>query len=333
MFTVFLFVFLLTCLLGWYLSYTLSSGPAIPEKSVIVSIPPGTSVKGIGKILAEAGLVEYDVRFLLLAKFSGLGKKLQAGEFEIKTNALPKEVLLSLAKGKPVVYKITFPEGLNIYEIALLLEEEKWSSAETFLQLTQDQKFIEELGLTGVRTLEGYLFPDTYYFTRNNSGAKKMIKQMVDRFHVVWQEITAGETKLYEREKTVILASIVEKETGSPSERGLIAGVFKNRLKLGMKLQSDPTVVYGLPDKVDKITKSHLKQATPYNTYVIKGLPIGPICNPGAQALQAVLSPETSKYLYFVSKNDGTHKFSENLRDHNRAVQKYQRKKKVKKGK
>lgn len=330
---IFLFVFLVTCLAGWYFSYTFSEAPATSEKEVIVSIPPGTSVKRIASILAEAGLIKEDIRFLLLAKFSGLGKKLQAGEFKIETNALPKEVLFALATDKPVTYKITIPEGLNVFEIASLLEKRKWSTVENFLSLTQDATFIEELGLKGLQKLEGYLFPDTYYFTRSDLRAKKIIKKMVDRFNVVWQELSAAETTTPDREKTVILASIVEKETGSPDERGLIAGVFLNRLNLGMKLQSDPTVLYGLTDGAEKITKKHLKQNTPYNTYVIKGLPVGPICNPGAQALGAVLSPETSKYLYFVSKNDGTHKFSANLREHNKAVIKYQRKKSVKKGK
>ncbi len=332
-FTVFLFTFLLTSFFGWYFWYVVSPAPAVPEKEVIVSVPPGTSVKGIGKILEEAGLIKYDVRFLLLAKFSGLGKKLQAGEFKIKTNTLPKEVLLSLATGKPVIYKVTIREGLNVYEIAGLLEKRNWVKQDNFLRLSEDKDFIKELGLEGVQKLEGYLFPDTYYFTRNNVGAHEIIKKMVDRFHVVWRELSGDETTPPDREKTVILASIVEKETGSSNERGLIAGVFLNRLRRGMKLQSDPTVLYGLPDSADKITKKHLKQHTHYNTYVIKGLPIGPICNPGAQAMRAVLSPETSKYLYFVSKNDGTHKFSASLRDHNRAVQKYQRKKNNKKGK
>ena len=156
---------------------------------------------------------------------------------------------------------------------------------------------------------------------------------MVGRFNQVWTEITAKLEEKPDREKTVILASMVEKETGSAVERPLIAGVFRNRLQLGMRLQSDPTVVYGLENFTGNITRTDLQTPTPFNTYTTSGLPAGPICSPGRQAMLAVLFPAQTKDLYFVSKNDGTHHFSETLAEHNNAVQKYQRKKNGDKGK
>ncbi len=332
----FILVFLIagaTGFTGWYLSYVNSPGPGSSEEEIVVMIPPGTSFKGISSILAEAGLIREDFRFLLLARLSGLGKRLQAGEFRLQGGSLPRDVLLSLATSRPVQHAITLPEGWNAREIARYLDDEGWGDSRSFLSLVRDKGFIEELGLAGVDSLEGYLFPDTYHFTRTAAGSREIIVRMVERFHSVWADISSLVDPKPDRERTVILASMVEKETGSPAERPMIAGVFINRLRLGMRLQSDPTVLYGLAEPVDVILRSHLDNATPYNTYVIKGLPAGPICNPGEDALRAVLFPEQTKNLYFVSRNDGTHQFSSTLRDHNSAVRKYQRKKNVKEGK
>ncbi len=174
-------------------------------------------------------------------------------------------------------------------------------------------------------TFEGYLFPDTYHFP-GDVQAEKIIQAMVKRFHAVftpeWR--TRAETLGFTVHQAVILASIVEKETGDPSERPVISSVFHNRLKRNMRLESDPTVIYGIKNFNGNITRKDLKRKTPYNTYRIKGLPAGPISNPGKESIRAVLYPANTRFLYFVSKKNGTHAFSTNLADHNRAVRQYQ---------
>ena len=333
--TILLVFFIAAALLLYYQSYVNTPGPerGSREKSVVVTIPKGSSVKVIAEILGSEGIIYNDVRFLLLAKISGYSTKLQAGEFRFPFGQKPLEVLKFLSLAEPVSYSITIPEGLNAAEIAKIFAADGWCDEQQFLQLVGDEKRIKEFGLTAGTSLEGFLFPDTYIFTKEISGADTVISIMLAHFQKVWAEEVEGIEPPPDVDKTIILASIVEKETAEPSERPLIAGVFHNRLERGMRLQSDPTVVYGVPDYDGVITKTHLLTSTPYNTYTLPGLPVGPISNPGREAIRAVLYPEKSSNLYFVSKNDGTHQFSANLAEHNRAVRKYQRKKKVKKGK
>lgn len=313
--------------------YAFIPGPKQDKESVVVNIPKGKSTREIGSLLAEAGVINDDIRFLLLAKISGYAGRLQAGEFLFETGKRPLIVLKTLATARSIQYSITIPEGLRADEIAAIFSQGDWSHPQSFANLIVDKEFIAGLGLEGVESLEGYLYPDTYLLTRDLRGADKIIGLMVGRFFKVWAEITAEHEEKPDRQKTVILASIVEKETGASSERPLIAGVFRNRLQLGMRLQSDPTVLFGLLDHSGPITRADLQTPTPYNTYVISGLPAGPICNPGKESLMAVLYPSLTKDLYFVSKNDGTHHFSADLTEHNNAVQKYQRKKNGEDGK
>ena len=318
---------------GWYANYVFSPGPENSNETVIVSIPRGTSVRGISEILVRAGVINGDIRFLLLAKLSGYSGRLQAGEFRLRTGIRPGEVLRELVFARSIEYPITIPEGLRAAEIAKIFGDYGWCNPKNFLNLVYDKAFLAKLGFSHLESLEGYLFPDTYLFTRDITGAEKIIPIMVKRFNDVWSEVTAGITEPLDLEKTVILASIVEKETGTPEERPLIAAVFQNRLKSGMRLQSDPTVIYGTKKFSAPISKSDLLTDTPYNTYTLPGLPVGPICSPGKDALLAVLYPTPTDTLYFVSKNDGTHQFSKSLIEHNRAVEKYQRKNSDKKGK
>ncbi len=318
---------------AWYWHYVVTPGPESTAETVIVTIPRGTSVRGIGEILGREGVIKNDIRFLLLAKITGYGSRLQAGEFRLRTGMKPEEVLRELTVARSIEYPVTIPEGLRAAEVADILGEAGWCKRERFLSLVSDKPFLTELGFGHLDSLEGYLFPDTYLFTRDHSGAEKIIPLMVKRFSEVWNKITAGYDAELDQEELVILASIVEKETGAPEERPLIAGVFHNRLQKGMRLQSDPTVIYGSKKFSEPITKTDLLTPTPYNTYTLPGLPAGPIGNPGREALLAVLSPTPTDALYFVSKNDGTHHFSNSLTEHNRAVRKYQRKKSDKKGK
>lgn len=331
--TILLLVLVLVLCGGWYSYYVFSPGPQSAVETVIVTIPRGTSVRGIRDILAREGIIRSDIRFLLLAKFSGYSSRLQAGEFRFRTGIKPGEALRELAFARSIEYPITIPEGLRAAEIAEIFGEYGWCNPKKFITLVSDKSFLEKLGFGHLDSLEGYLFPDTYLFTRDIRGAENIIPIMVKRFTEVWSELAAGIDEEQDREKTVILASIVEKETGAAEERPLIAGVFHNRLQLGMRLQSDPTVVYGSKKFAGTISKRDLRTPTPYNTYTLSGLPVGPICNPGKEALEAVLDPTPTSSLYFVSKNNGTHHFSTSLTEHNRAVGKYQRNNSDKKGK
>jgi UPF0755 protein len=220
---------------------------------------------------------------------------------------------------------ITFPEGFTVAQMAELLERAGLGPRSVFSLTAQDAKLLDELGLPPDGP-EGYLFPDTYAFT---AGMKPeaMLRMMVARFRE--QTLQLDERRvgagLSEREM-VIIASIVEKETGQATERPLIAAVFRNRLRLGMPLQSDPTVIYGIANFDGNLTRAHLEDdSSPYNTYRRRGLPPGPICNPGRASLEAAVSPAESKALYFVARNDGSHQFSNTLDEHNRAVASYQR--------
>ncbi len=319
-------LFCLAAVAAWLFSYAESKGPALSSGSVVVTIPHRSSAAQIGHILAGAGLVPGGVRFLLLAKITGYAKKFQAGEFRLTSGQRSIDVMKELSEAHPVEHPVTIPEGFTAEEIAGILVNGGWCDRHEFLRLVHDPGFIRSLDIGEPADLEGYLFPDTYYLTRMSTDAQKIIRKMVRRFKEVWQALSAGKRagSLSERE-TVILASIVEKETADPAERPMIAAVFLNRLGLGMRLQSDPTVIYGIKNFSGNLTKEDLQRYTPYNTYLIPALPPGPICNPGKDSLSAVLHPDKEPYLYFVSRNDGTHQFSTTLADHNRAVWKYQK--------
>ncbi len=309
---------------GWFAAYALRPGPVVDGPEATVFIPAGTSVEKIAALLDEAGLLHDDVRFLLLTRLLDASSRLPAGEFRLHTNRTPVELIRELVKAEPVQHKVTIAEGLTLEEIGTLFAAGGWVDQQRFVDLARDPALIAEFGLPPVASLEGYLFPDTYRLTRPSPGEKAIIDRLVRRALAVYQSLERGDSRLT-RHETFTLASIVEKETGKAGERPLIASVFLNRLKRSMKLQSDPTVSYGIADFDGTLTRADLNRRTPYNTYQISGLPPGPISSPGRDSLQAVLTPAESKFLYFVSKNDGSHQFSTNLRDHNRAVQKYQR--------
>ena len=306
----------------WYRAYLTTASVGTGE--VVVVIPKGAGVRGIGALLAANGLLANDIRYLCLVAFSGMKAKLKAGEYSIPRGLTPPEVLQLLATGSTLRHHVTIPEGLTAAQIAVIFEQDGWVKRDRFLALAADAGFIGKLGIDA-RHLEGYLFPETYTLVRNETDEPAVIRMMVDRFQQVWKELPVPGNHDLNRHQLLTLASVVEKETGVASERPLIARVFYNRLAKKMPLQSDPTVIYGLPDFNGNLTKTDLRRETPYNTYVIPALPPGPICSPGRAALEAVLHPADSEALYFVSKNDGTHVFSTNLADHNRAVQVYQR--------
>jgi UPF0755 protein len=315
-------------------------GAAVTEEGTVI-IPPGSGFKRIERILADAGVIRKDIRFLLLARYLDVAQRLKAGEYRFAQGATPYQVLRQLEAGSIVRWPVTVPEGSNIYEIAAILARGGWVEQESFVSLVRDPDFIGGLGIVA-ESLEGYLFPDTYYLVRGQQ-ADEIIRMMVGRLRQVMarlcDDFTSGEppvdvqlgctgnlSRAMTLHELLVLASIVEKETGQATERSLVASVFLNRLEKGMRLQADPTVVYGLlPHFEGRLTRRDLASDSPYNTYRVAGLPPTPIANPGRATLEAVLNPTPSAYLYFVSRNDGTHQFSKTLQEHNLAVNQYQR--------
>ena len=300
--------------------------PLAEPEARIVRIQSGMGLRPITRALEAEGVIQDPNKFMLLAWWKGAGKKIQWGDFEIHTGESPLTVLDYLTSGKTLLKRVTIPEGFTLKQIAERLAHENLAVAENFLASARDRAWVKELDLPG-NSLEGFLFPDTYIFHRG-MPVRAMQKRMVNRFREVYQRCRSNEAteppQGFDLNQTITLASIVEKETGQAGERPLIASVFYNRLRQGMALQSDPTVIYGIKNFNGDLTKKDLQRPTPYNTYVIPGLPPGPIANPGEDALRAVLYPEKTDYLYFVSKNDGSHYFSRNIQEHNRAVVRYQ---------
>lgn len=322
---IFLSVIVCTAAGIWYWSFL--NTPTAGEAPVIIVVPKGAGVRQIASILAEHGLVRGELPFLVLVRLVKTGAAMQAGEYSIARGLKPEQVLEVLTRGEVLQHRLTIPEGLTLKQIGQLFAEAGWVDLDHFVAMAKDPGYAAKLGLEALN-LEGYLFPDTYTLVREEKNAAFILSIMVKRFFTVWEELAADAENTLSRHQVVTMASIVEKETGAARERPLIAGVFLNRLQQGMRLQSDPTVIYGVDSYNGNITRKDLRRKTPYNTYVIKGLPPGPICNPGREAIGAVLRPEKTRALYFVSRNDGTHVFSNSLAEHNRAVRKYQRQKK-----
>lgn len=290
----------------------------------IFTIPPGQSFQKTTDLLASEGIINHPFKFKILAKYKDLDRRLRAGEYLIKTPVSPSAVLNLLVSGTVRLHKLTIPEGYNLFQIADLVAKTGFGKRDDFLSAATDIDFVRKSNIPA-DTFEGYLFPDTYLFPKK-ATIETIITAMHNRFRDVFSpqwEARGSEIGLTVHQ-TVTLASIIEKETGTPSERALISSVFHNRLKRGMRLETDPTVIYGLDDFDGNLTRKHLKTPTPYNTYLIKGLPPGPIANPGQASLYAALYPADTNFIYFVSKKDKTHHFSANYNEHNQAVRKYQ---------
>lgn len=328
-----LLLFLLGFLLLWLLwlgAYAISPGPSSPAGQIDIVIPNHAGLGTIEKILAAHNVIPDDRRFSMLAVLIGAGGRLQAGEYAIAPGSNPLAIIDMLKKGRVLYRPVTIVEGTAMRKVAeLLAAADSTLDAERFLALAHDPAMIAKFGIQA-ESLEGYLFPDTYYLSRGQQSEAEIITMMVRKHFQVYDEIVqhAGNDQPHLTHHEIItLASIVEKETGNPDERPLVASVFLNRLARGMRLQADPTVRYGLQDSVGPLSQKELKEPTPYNTYVISGLPPGPITNPGKAAIEAVISPARTNYLYFVSKDDKNHYFSATLAEHNKAVSAYRKKK------
>jgi UPF0755 protein len=304
----------------WSLTWKYAGFP----DQVFVDIPRGTSTRAVGSMLAQAGVVRYDWQFLL-ARAIRPGERLQAGEYLFRRPASVWEVFGRIAKGDVFYYDLTVPEGHNIFDIAAAVESAGIMRAADFLDSARDPSLILDLA-PKAPTLEGYLFPDTYRFTRH-TGARQLCSMMTARFRRAWEGLGVAGADVHD---TVTLASLVEKESGLPRERPLVASVFLNRLRINMPLQCDPTAIYAavLEERYQgKIYRSDLLSKQRYNTYQYTGLPPGPIANPGLASLQAVLRPAETDFLYFVALPDGSggHQFSKELTEHARAVREYRR--------
>jgi len=323
-FFVVLILFLAAAGVGFSLYRYATTPDGASETDVVVWIKPGQSFSEAVAQLQEAGLVRHPKKFRWLACLMRDERRIRAGEYLIRASMPPLAILNTLVSGEALLHKVVVPEGATVLEIGKIIERTGLVSEEAFLRAAGDPGLIETLGLEG-HSLEGYLFPETYHFPKGVT-AEDVIKKMVAHFRSVFTAESASQADAmgFTIHEVVTLASIVEKETARPEERPLIAAVFLNRLKRHMRLESDPAVIYGIKDFNGNLTRKDLKTMTPYNTYKIKGLPPGPIANPGRDSIEAVLYPSKEPYLYFVSKNDGSHHFSPTLREHNRMVQQYQ---------
>ncbi|NDP62240.1 endolytic transglycosylase MltG [Polaromonas sp.] len=295
-----------------------------PGSQVVdLEIEHGTTANGVADVVVASGA---DVPVLLLQawfRFSGQARLIKAGSYEIVPGTSPRRLLSMLVRGEETLKNVTLVEGWTFSQVLQALQKAEQLTPDT-LALSPEM-IMEKLGKPGVHP-EGRFFPDTYTYAKGSSDLavlKRAARAMDRRLEAAWS-LRSPETPLKSPDEALILASIVEKETGKPLDRGQIGGVFTNRLRIGMPLQTDPSVIYGMGARFDgNLRKRDLQQDTPYNTYTRTGLPPTPIAMPGKAALLAAVQPAPTKALYFVSRGDGTSEFSENLDGHNRAVNKY----------
>lgn len=307
------------------------------KTEIVFDVAPGNTFAQLAEKLQEQGLIRNAWVFSKYARFKNQTSKLKIGEYSLNKAMSPNQILTKLTSGKSIARRLTIAEGLNIFDISEIIEKTGFGKKEEFLKLVNDKEFIKSLTGENLDSLEGYLYPETYMITKYEN-LKSIITQMVKRFITVWNDVEIAYKPIeWPRNKLITFASIVEKETGAGFERPLVSSVFHNRLKKNMKLQTDPTVLYGVAVRDSKmptnISRKDLLTPTKYNTYTNYGLPPTPISNPGKDAIVAALRPAESKYLYFVSKNDGTHIFSESLIAHNAAVKTFQMNPKAREGK
>ncbi len=305
-----------------FLPAQLGEGEAV---HTIITVKEGASFRQVASQIANTGFIANHTAFMVLGKLMGIEVQIHPGKYDLNSQMASSTILNVLAKGQTLPYWVTILEGYSMHQVGAVLEEVGVTTAERFVAAAQDKDALRELGIEA-ETFEGFLFPDTYRF-HHGTAPRDIIKVMVGQLHQLYTpdvQKKAHERGLSQLE-VLTLASIIEKETGASEERTLISAVFHNRLKRGMLLQSDPTVIYALPAFDGNLRKPDLRYVSPYNTYRVRGLPPGPIANPGWDSIMAALSPASVPYLYFVSKNNGTHHFSTTLSEHSRAVSRYQK--------
>jgi len=322
-------VFMLLLFSGWF-SFVLISPKKNAGAESVFEVARGETAKDIAQNLEEKGLIKKKWAFILGYRLFYAPKSLKAGEYAIPSPSSTKDVLNLITEGKVLLYPVTIPEGLTRLETADHIQTTFGVAAADFLHASMETTRIADLD-SKARDLEGYLFPETYHFVKGFTArdiVAAMIAQFRDVFNARWQE-RAQDMGMSVRE-AIILASLIEKETSVAEERSLVSAVFHNRLKKKMKLDCDPTIIYALKQEGlfrDRLRFKDLRLDSPYNTYLYPGLPPGPIANPGKESLRAALEPDEVDYLYFVSKNDGSHYFSLTFREHQNAVLRYQKQK------
>jgi len=292
-----------------------------------VDIAPGSTSRAIGDTLVSSGVVRNQATYRAALWRTGAARELKAGTYRFDSPMSPVDVVRKIAKGDIWVKRITFPEGLNVADMAKIFEQQGFGVAKAFVDAASDATPIANVD-PAARDLEGYLFPETYSLPPK-APAARLVHLMVARFEQLFtsEMQQSAESHGLSTRDAVTLASIVEKETAAPSERPIVAAVYLNRLKIGMGLQSDPTVIYALQKAGTyngNLTRESLEFDSPYNTYRYRGLPPGPIASPGLASLKAAVAPADVDYLYFVSRNDGTHVFARTLEEHNANVRKFQ---------
>ena len=322
-----LLAFFLCAFVVLYIGYFLISPAGVDEKEEVFIVKKGAGLRAVATELEERRLIRSKHLFMVWAILRGGTRDIKAGEYTLSQSLPPVRIFHILASGAVKTYPVTIPEGLTAEQIADILAKKNLIDKGEFMSLVGDKTLVASYHIDGP-SLEGYLYPDTYLISRD-MGAKGLVDLMVNRFWHVYNSLIRDQKSsaggLSQLREVVTLASIVEKETGLAEERPIIASVFLNRLKKRMRLESDPTVIYGLKDFDGNLKREDLRTPSPYNTYIHHGLPPGPIANPGREALSAVIDPVKTDYLYFVSKNDGSHYFSTTLKEHNRAVARFQK--------
>lgn len=319
----FLALFIALLFVGWML-YSVSTPLSLQGEVVEVDIRAGSSLRGISEQLVEQEVLSESWSFILLVRIMGKAGEVKAGNYLIENDTTPYDLFVTITSGKTTQAGITFIEGWTFQQM-----REAMMKNDAIKHITiayTDEQILENIGATEKHP-EGLFFPDTYYFSKGMTDQeilKRAYRAMQSRLNAAWQQREAGLPYKTPYE-ALIMASIVEKETGRADERKTIAGVFVNRLRIGMRLQTDPTVIYGMGEKFDgNIRRKDLQADTAYNTYTRNGLPPTPIAMPGLASIEAALHPAKTKALYFVGKGDGSHVFSSTLAEHNRAVVKYQ---------
>ena len=317
-------LFVLAGLLGAGCVWWLQQPLALKADPVELSIEPGVPARGVAQAVVDAGVQVNPKLLYWWFRLSGNSRQIKAGSYEIAKGVTPRSLLKKLVRGEEAQRAVTLVEGLTFRELRETLLTADQLKPDT--RDLSDSTIMEKLGRPGLHP-EGRFFPDTYSYAKGSSDLallKRAMRVMDQRLDAAWQQRAAG-VPLRTPEEALILASIVEKETGRPVDRTMISGVFNNRLRIGMRLQTDPTVIYGLGDKFDgNLRKRDLLADTPWNTYTRAGLPPTPIAMPGKASLLAAVQPAPTKALYFVARGDGTSQFSASLEEHNRAVNKFQ---------
>lgn len=314
-----------------YVIVQLYSPLQVKDKTLEIQIPSGATFRQAIEIFSKEGVIQKKSLIILISRVTGLDRKIRAGYYLVHSSMNVLDLLKALRRGKIVEYDITVIEGDSLTEVAKKLEEKNIVTKEEFLDISKDKNFLDAYEIEAP-TIEGYIFPDTYKIPKGmnpHEAIGMMIDRMREQFtHNMYEQ---AELLRFSEREVLTLASIIEREAATDEERPIISAVYHNRLKKRIRLQADPTAIYGVKSYREKITFNDLKRKTPYNTYIIKGLPPGPIASPSLKSIEAALYPADVPYLYFVSNNDGTHQFSVTATEHLTAVKTYREKKQTEK--